>query len=148
MEILSVAVLFLMFFGGYYFFGLNLTEKQRDNVARNLPPDYDSGSGIPVDENDNPIEKKTDSIDRSELLKYIISVLSEQQDKSLPVLYKNQTYRLEFDDFGIVWITDGANEKVVKFENVSNEELLSINNYFKKNKKWLKKRAKKRWRKY
>ena len=148
MEIISSIALFLMIIGGYYFFGFNLTEKQRDNVRRNLPPDYDSGGGIPVDENDNPIEKKTNSIDRSELLKYIISVLSEQQDKFLPVLYKNQTYGLELDDFGIVWITDGANEKVIKLENVSNDELLRINNYFKKNMKWLKKRNKKRWRKY
>ena len=52
--------------GGYYF-GFHLTEKQRI-IFEEIPPDYDSGGGTPVDENDNPIEEKTNSNNRNKSL--------------------------------------------------------------------------------
>ena len=157
MEILSVAVLFLMFFGGYYFFGLNLTEKQKDNVRRNLPPDYDSGGGIPVDENDNPIEEKTNSnnrnksldnteqktdlVDRKELLEKIISSIQKTKDKFLLIPYNEAVHYIEIDDDTNIAlikyagpIQKGAKKamkvgtKIIQLEELSTEELSEIYN--------------------
>ena len=144
MEILSVAVLFLMFFGGYYFFGLNLTEKQWDNVTRNLPPDYDSGGGTPVDENDipikendNPIKENDNPEERKKILNDIILLLKKSPNNKITFDIDGDIYlyTMKIDkDKDAPYVIYQKGNKIRELDDFSNSNLSYM---FSRMKKWL-----------
>ena len=119
-----------MLLGGYYFFGFHQTEKQRDNLRRNLPPDYDSGGETPVDENDNAISKKLDS-DKSLILNniYLRLKLKEKykaiKSQVIVISYKDEVYGLKlYDD--VVWMIGENLKKIIELEKLPAEDVIEI----------------------
>ena len=137
MEIISSIVLFLMFFGGYYFFGFHLTEKQRDNLARNLHPDYDSGGGTPVDENDIPIKENDNPEERKKILNDIILLLKKSPNNKITFDIDGDIYlyTMKIDkDKNAPYVIYQKGNKIRELDDFSNSNLSYM---LSKMKKWL-----------